>query len=411
MMYFCSMATLPGYSDIIRAQLRLKGVIKETPLEHSKSFSAFSGSHVFMKLENLQSTGSFKVRGAYNKLRCLSEKELASGVVCASAGNHAQGVAYAAHLLRVKATVFMPIFTPPLKVIATKGYGAEVVLEGDTFDDAMAATLKFSDKTGATVVHAFDDPHIIAGQGTIGLEIFRANNDIQDVLVPLGGGGMIAGIAIALKEMNPDIRIIGVEAEGAQSAIGSLKKGRPVKLRSMQTIADGIAVKQPGELTFEAIRKHVDDILVVNDSEIAHATYLLLQRAKILAEPAGVVAIAALLRHKADFCGRNVVPVISGGNINMGLLEQILEKGMMEEGLRARIAVLIPDMAGELKSIITILERLRANINEISHERSTTTVPVGFVLVTITFNLRESAQLDTICEALKGKMKRFEVLK
>ncbi len=405
------MATLPGYSDIIRAQLRLKGVIKETPLEHSKSFSAFSGSHVFMKLENLQSTGSFKVRGAYNKLRCLSEKELASGVVCASAGNHAQGVAYAAHLLRVKATVFMPIFTPPLKVIATKGYGAEVVLEGDTFDDAMAATLKFSDKTGATVVHAFDDPHIIAGQGTIGLEIFRANNDIQDVLVPLGGGGMIAGIAIALKEMNPDIRIIGVEAEGAQSAIGSLKKGRPVKLRSMQTIADGIAVKQPGELTFEAIRKHVDDILVVNDSEIAHATYLLLQRAKILAEPAGVVAIAALLRHKADFCGRNVVPVISGGNINMGLLEQILEKGMMEEGLRARIAVLIPDMAGELKSIITILERLRANINEISHERSTTTVPVGFVLVTITFNLRESAQLDTICEALKGKMKRFEVLK
>ena len=411
MMYFCSMATLPGYSDIIRAQLRLKGVIKETPLEHSKSFSAFSGSHVFMKLENLQSTGSFKVRGAYNKLRCLSEKELASGVVCASAGNHAQGVAYAAHLLRVKATVFMPIFTPPLKVIATKGYGAEVVLEGDTFDDAMAATLKFSDKTGATVVHAFDDPHIIAGQGTIGLEIFRANNDIQDVLVPLGGGGMIAGIAIALKEMNPDIRIIGVEAEGAQSAIGSLKKGRPVKLRSMQTIADGIAVKQPGELTFEAIRKHVDEILVVNDSEIAHATYLLLQRAKILAEPAGVVAIAALLRHKADFCGRNVVPVISGGNINMGLLEQILEKGMMEEGLRARIAVLIPDMAGELKSIITILERLRANINEISHERSTTTVPVGFVLVTITFNLRESAQLDTICEALKGKMKRFEVLK
>ncbi len=364
-----------------------------------------------MKLENLQSTGSFKVRGAYNKLRCLSEKELASGVVCASAGNHAQGVAYAAHLLGIKATVFMPIFTPPLKVIATKGYGAEVVLEGDTFDDAMAATFKFRDKTGATVVHAFDDPHIIAGQGTIGLEIFRENSAIQDVLVPIGGGGMIAGIAIALKEMNPDIRIIGVEAEGAQSAIGSLKKGRPVKLKSMQTIADGIAVKQPGELTFEAIQKHVDDILVVNDSEIAHATYLLLQRAKILAEPAGVAAIAALLNHKADLRGRNVVPVISGGNINMGLLEQILEKGMMEEGLRARIAVLIPDVAGELKSIITILEKLRASINEISHERSTTTVPVGFVLVTITFNLRESAQLDTICDALKGKMKRFEVLK
>ncbi len=410
--YFCSMAKLPEYSDIIHAQRVLRGVVKQTTLEHSKSFSAFSGADVFMKLENLQSTGSFKVRGAYNKLHALRQDDaLQNGVVCASAGNHAQGVAFAARMLGAKATVFMPVFTPPLKVIATKNYGADVVLEGDAFDDAMAAASQYAEKTGATIVHAFDDPHIIAGQGTIGLEIFQANDAIHDVLVPIGGGGMISGIAIALKEMNPRIRIIGVEAEGAQSALNSLKMGKPEKLARMQTIADGIAVKQPGKLTFEAIRKYVDDIWVVNDSEIAHAAYLLLQRAKILAEPAGVAAIAALLNGKNDVRGRKVVPVISGGNINMGLLEQILEKGMMEEGLRARIAVLIPDVAGELKSIITILEKLRASINDISHERSITTVPVGYVLVTITFNLRESDQLDTICKALKGKMKQFEVLK
>ncbi len=405
------MSKLPEYSDIIKAQQRLKGVVKVTPLEHSKSFSAMSGANVYMKLENMQSTGSFKVRGAYNKLCTLNKEELSNGVVCASAGNHAQGVAFAARILGLKATVFMPVFTPPLKVIATRNYGAEVVLEGESFDDAQAAAMQFKKETGAVIIHAFDDPCIIAGQGTIGLELFQANDSIQDVLVPIGGGGMISGIAIALKEMNPDIRIIGVEAAGAQSMKNALKQGKPEKLTKMQTIADGIAVKTPGNLTFEATRQYVDDILLVEDAEIAHATYLLLQRAKILAEPSGGAAMAAVLQKRPEFEGRNVVPVISGGNINMGLLEQILEKGMMEEGLRARIAVLIPDVAGELRSIISILENLRANINEISHERSITTVPVGFVLVTLTFNLQESVQLDMICKALKGKMKKFEVLK
>lgn len=405
------MVKLPGYSDIIKAQLRLKGIVKITPLEHTKSFSAMSGANVYMKLENLQSTGSFKVRGAYNKISQIKKKDLKNGVVCASAGNHAQGVAFAANMLGIPATVFMPIFTPPLKVIATRSYGAEVVQEGESFDDAMSAAQKFQEKSGAVFVHAYDDPDIIAGQGTIGLELFQANDSIQDVIVPIGGGGMISGIAIALKEMNPDIRIIGVEAAGAQSMKNALKKGKPVKLTNMQTIADGIAVKTPGNLTYDAIKKHVDDILVVDDSEIAHAAYLLLQRAKILAEPAGVASMAAILSKKMNLKNRNVVAVISGGNINTGLLEQILEKGMMDEGLRARIAVLIPDVAGELKAIISILERLRASINEISHERSITTVPVGYVLVTITFNLQEASQLDTICNTLKGKMKKFEVLK
>ena len=405
------MNKLPDYSDIIKAQMRLKKVVKHTPLEHTKSFSAMSGANVFMKLENMQSTGSFKVRGAYNKLSSLSKEELKKGVVCASAGNHAQGVAFAARIIGVAAKVFMPVFTPPLKVIATRSYGAEVVLQGDTFDDAYAAAMKYQSESGAVFIHPFDDPLIIAGQGTIGLELFQDMDSIQDVLVPIGGGGMIAGIAIALKEMNPDIRVIGVEAAGAQSMKNSLKAGKPEKLSHMQTIADGIAVKTPGALTFEATRKLVDDILVVDDTEIAHTAYLLLQRAKLLAEPSGVAALAAVLHKKTDLAGRNVVPVISGGNINMGLLEQILEKGMMEEGLRARIAVLIPDVAGELKSIISILERLRANINEISHERSITTVPVGYVLVTITFSLQETAQLDAIRQTLDSKLKKYEVLR
>ncbi len=405
------MSQLPELSDIIKARGRLKGIVKTTPLEHTKAFSKKSGANVYMKLENLQSTGSFKVRGAYNKISQLSKEELARGVVCASAGNHAQGVAYAASSMGVKAKVFMPVFTPPLKVIATRSYGADVVLEGEAFDDAYQAAMKYREETGAVFVHPFDDPDIIAGQGTIGLELFEQLDTIQDVLVPIGGGGMIAGIALALKEMNPDIRIIGVEAEGAQSMKLSMEQDKPNTLTSMQTIADGIAVKTPGQLTFEATRKYVDELVVVNDAEIAHTAYLLLQRAKILSEPAGVAAMAAVLHKKANLKGRDVVAVISGGNINMGILEQILEKGMMEEGLRARIAVLIPDVAGELKSIISILESIRANINEISHERSITTVPVGFVLVTITFNLQDTSQLQTIQKALDGKLKKYEILK
>ncbi|MBP6871231.1 MAG: threonine ammonia-lyase [Bacteroidales bacterium] len=405
------MLTLPDYSDIIKAQMRLKGVVKNTPLEPSKSFSAMSGAHIFLKLENFQSTGSFKVRGAYNKISSLDPGELANGVVCASAGNHAQGVAFAARALGLRATVFMPVFTPPLKVIATRSYGADVKLEGETFDDALSAAKKFQESSGAVFIHAFDDPLIIAGQGTIGLELFQALETIQDVVVPIGGGGLIAGIAIALKKTNPDIRIIGVEAEGAASMQTSLRDGKLTRLTSMSTIADGIAVKTPGELTFAAAKQFVDEIVTVSDAEIAHAAYLLLQRAKLLAEPAGVASMAAVLHKKLDFKSRQVVTVISGGNINMGLLEQILEKGMMAEGLRARIAVLIPDMPGELKSVITILENLFANINEISHERSITTVPVGHVLVTITFNLQQIEQLDMVCKALEGKMKKFEVLR
>ncbi len=402
---------LPDLSDIIKAQKLLKGIVKTTPLEPSKSFSAMADTSVYLKLENLQSTGSFKVRGAYNKIFHLSEDEKKRGVICSSAGNHAQGVAYAAKKLGIDATVFMPIFTSPLKVIATRSYGAKVILEGESFDDAYKAALDYQEITNTVFVHAFNDPYIIAGQGTIGLEIFHQLDCLQDVVVPIGGGGLIAGIAIALKELNPDIRIIGVEAEGAASMKTSIEQEGIRTITNMQTIADGIAVKTPGDLNFQIARKFVDHFVTVSDSEIAHATYLLLQRAKILGEPAGVAAMAAILYKKFDFSGRCVVPIISGGNINMGVLDQILEKGMMQEGLRARIAVLIPDKAGELKTIIAILTELRASIHDITHERSITSVPVGFVLVSITFNLQDTGQLETIKKSLDEKNLSYEILR
>ncbi len=400
----------PRFSDIINAQSVLQNIVKRTPLERSKSFSNLSGSDVYLKLENFQTTGSFKVRGAYYKIKNLSAEETANGVICASAGNHAQGVAYAAASLGVKSTVFMPMFAPPLKVIATKAYGANVILTGDTFDDAFKAATAFGEKSGATFVHPFNDPYIIAGQGTIGLEIFEQLRDVEDVVVPIGGGGLIAGIAIALKELNPRIRIIGVEAEGAQSMKLSVEKGKAVTMNSTNTIADGIAIKSPGNLTLDVVRELVDELVVVNDAEMARTAYLLLQRAKILTEPSGVAAMAAIMYHKTNTLGRKVVPLISGGNVNMSILEQILDKGIMDEGMRARIQVLIPDMSGRLKLIISILEKVKANIHEIEHERSTTSVPVGYVHVTITFNLQDPSQLTTILEELNKQKMNYQVL-
>jgi threonine dehydratase len=404
-------ALLPQFSDIVQAQGALREVIKVTPLEMSQSFSQMADARVFLKLENLQKTGSFKVRGAYYKISNLTAEEKQRGVLCASAGNHAQGVAYAATRQSVKSKVFMPVFAPPLKVVATRAYGGEVELTGKNFDDAFRAALDFAGESGATFVHPFNDPFIISGTGTIGLEIFKQCREVDYVFVPIGGGGLIAGIAIALKNLNPKIRVIGVEADGAQSMKASVEKGEIVPLTSVNTIADGIAVKACGNLNLEAVKKYVDDIVVVNDAEIARSVYLLLQRAKILAEPAGVAAMAAVLCKKINIRNKVVVPVISGGNINMSILEQILDKGVMDEGYRARISVLIPDQAGNLKMLLEILDKVKANVHDIHHERSTTSVPVGHVQVIMTFNLQNAEQLTTITTEIKNNNLNFEVMR
>lgn len=399
------------FSDIISAQNTLRGIAKVTTLLHSKSFSTMSNANIFLKLENMQTTGAFKVRGAYNKLANLTKEEAERGVVAASAGNHAQGVAFSATRLNMKSTIFMPIFTPPLKVLATKGYGANVVLDGESYDDAFNASQEYCANNEATFIHPFNDPLIIAGQGTIGIEIREQLPDVDAVIVPIGGGGLIAGIALAIKEMNPKIKVIGVEAAGAASMLASRNEKKIVSLPKVSTIADGIAVKTPGSLTFDLIQKYVDEIVTVTDTEIAHTAYLLLQRAKILAEPAGVTAMAAALYRKSNLSGMNVVPVISGGNINMQLLEQIVEKGMVEEGLRACIQVLVPDQPGELKKILALFDKLKVNIYDINHERSSAQVSVGSTMLIIKMNLQNQDQLQLIVDELKSNNLDCSIIK
>ena len=384
------------YSDIVAAQAVLKGVIKETPLQPSKTFSALGDCQAFLKFENLQNTGSFKVRGAYNKIFRLSDEEKKRPVVAASAGNHAQGVAYSSKVLGLKSTIVMPAFTPPLKVLATKSYGAEVILTGNNFDEAYSTSQQYCKEHNATYIHPFDDPMIIAGQGTVGIELFHQMSDVDTVIVPIGGGGLIGGVAIALKTLNPNIKVIGVEAEGAASMFASRKENRVVGIPHVDTIADGIAVKTPGEMTFNLVQEYVDDIVTVNDAEIANATYLLLQRAKTLAEPSGAAAVAALIYKKYNFAGKKVVPIISGGNINMTLLEQIVEQGMMDEGLRKTIRVIMPDKPGELNKITALFDSLKISIQDIEHVRSINSVPIGKVMVIITVNLKDKEQMPEI---------------
>jgi threonine dehydratase len=388
------------YADIIAAQQTMRTTIKSTTLMPTKTFSKLAGTNILMKLENLQTTGSFKVRGAFNKIFHLTDEEKKCPVVAASAGNHAQGVAFSASKLGLKSTIFMPAFTPPTKANATRAYGADVTLTGDSFDDAFAASQEYCKTHNATYIHPFNDEKIIAGQGVVGLEIFHQCPDVDTVIVPIGGGGLISGISIAIKEMNPSIKIIGVEAENAASIFASHEKGEIVTLNSAPTIADGIAVKRPGDITFEIIEKYVDELITVSDTEIAHAAYLMLQRGKLLVEPSGAAALSAAITRKTKYMGKNVVTVVSGGNINMSLLQQIVDQGMYLEGLRTTVQVVLPDQAGELQRLLSIFEQLKANIQDIVHERSITSVPIGHVMIMVTINLQQKKQLDTIKEEL-----------
>ncbi len=368
-------------SDIKEASEILKNVVKITPLEHSRTFSEISGNNIFLKLENLQTTGSFKIRGAYNKIYHLDEESKRKGVVASSAGNHAQGVAYAARLMNVESTIFMPIFTPPSKIVATKNYGAKVILSGETYDEAFKNAIEYTEKNGKTFVHPFNDPYVIAGQGTIGMEIYEQLKNVDAVVVPIGGGGLISGISIALKSLKKDVEIIGVEAEGAQSMKLSVESGKIVPLVNLNTIADGIAVKIPGPLTYEIVKIYVDKLVTVSDEEISRAMYLLLTRGKTVAEPAGAVSLAAILSRKIDMKGKNVVALISGGNVDYGLLGQVMEKGLIEEGMMTKVILTIPDKPGSLKKILSYLSERQINVHDIFVERTAKDIPAGMARI------------------------------
>jgi threonine dehydratase len=389
-------------ADIEAARDLLTGVAIRTPMEDSRWLSALAGGPVLLKCENLQRTGSFKARGAYTRISRLSPEERARGVVAASAGNHAQGVALAAQLLGIKATVFMPEGAPIPKERATRGYGAEVVFEGRYLEDAMVAARAFEAETGAVLIHPFDHVDIVSGQGTAGLEIVeQAPDDLRTVLVPCGGGGLLAGIAIAVKALRPDVRVVGVQAKDAAAYPESLRQGCPVPLAAMNTMADGIAVGLPGDITFAAVRDHVDDVVTVSEESMSRALLALVERAKMVVEPAGAAAVAALLDHPRDFAGP-VVAVLSGGNIDPLLLGKVIRHGMAAAGRYVGLHVNIPDVPGGLAGLLAEVGSAGANVLEVVHERISPSLDLDRVEVHLQLETRGAEHTDKLLARLRG---------
>lgn len=391
-----------GLAEIEAAREELAGVSILTPMEESHWLSTLTGGPVSLKCENLQRTGSFKARGAYIRISRLSAEERARGVVAASAGNHAQGVALAAQQLGIPATVFMPEGAPIPKEKATRGYGADVVFHGRYLEDALAEAHAFSARTGAVLIHPFDHVDIVAGQGTVGLEILEQCPEVQTVLVPTGGGGLLAGIALAVKATRPDVSVIGVQAEGAAAYPDSLAKGAPVALPSMKTMADGIAVGRPGDITFAAVRDHVDDVLTVSEDTLARAVLATLERAKLLVEPAGAAAVAALLDDPTRFRTPTVV-VLSGGNIDPLLLGKVIRHGMASAGRYLNLRVCIPDLPGGLAQLLGEVSSVGANVIEVVHERISPTLHVDEVEVRLQLETRGEPHAEQVLTRLRER--------
>ncbi|GAB1476981.1 threonine ammonia-lyase [Bacillota bacterium] len=353
--------------NIEKAAANLKKVLLPTPLIRSDFFSGEYGCNVYIKPENLQRTGSFKIRGAYNKISNLSQEEKNHGVISSSAGNHAQGVAYSARENRIKSTIVMPNVTPLLKVEATKAYGSKVILHGDVYDEAYRHAMELAEKDGYTFVHPFDDYEVICGQGTIGLEILEALPEVDEILVPIGGGGLIAGIALAVKTINPSVKIIGVSPVGAMAMKISLEEGQVSRLAALKTIAEGVAVKQPGDLTFAFTKKYVDEIITVTEKEIMEAVLLTIEKHKIIAETAGAIPLAALRKRSEK--GKNIVSLITGGNIDMLTISEIINQGLITRGRIMCFSVELPDKPGQLVRVAQILAELGANVIELEHNQ------------------------------------------
>ncbi|WP_244931794.1 threonine ammonia-lyase [Nocardioides sp. W7] len=394
-------------ADIVAARELLEGVAITTPMEESRWLSARAGGRVALKCENLQRTGSFKARGAYVRIARLSAAERERGVVAASAGNHAQGVALAAQLLGIRATVFMPEGAPIPKERATRGYGAEVVFEGRYLEDSLVAARRYADETGAILIHPFDHPDIVAGQGTAGLEILEQVPDVQTVLVPTGGGGLLAGIAIAIKSLRPGVRVVGVQAAGAAAYPASLASGRPVALESMQTMADGIAVGLPGELTFAAVRDHVDEILTVSEEDLSRALLALVERAKMIVEPAGAAAVAAMLDDPGRFASP-AVAVLSGGNVDPLLLGKVIRHGMAAAGRYLNLHVTVPDTPGGLAQLLGEVGAAGANVLEVVHERISPSLLLDEVQVHLQLETRGTPHAELLLERLRERGYRVE---
>jgi threonine dehydratase len=386
-------------ADVEAAAELLSDVVRHTPLEHSRALTERVGGPVWLKCENLQHTGSFKIRGAYTRISRLTPEERARGVVAASAGNHAQGVALAARLLGAEATVFMPESAPLPKVAATRGYGATIHLVGESLTEPLAAAAEHAERTGSVFIHPFDHVDVIAGQGTVGLEILDQCPDVATVVVPTGGGGLVSGIAVAVKSRRPDVRVVAVQAAEGACFPGSLAAGHPVDLPRMSTMADGIAVGRPGDLTFAHVRRLVDDVRTVTEEDLSRALLYCLERAKLVAEPAGVAAVAAVLAEPSAF-EPPVVAVISGGNIDPVLLLKVVQHGMAAAGRYLSLRVRVPDRPGSLAAVLAELAAVGANVLEVEHERTSTRLGIGEVEVFVVLETRGPEHAEEVTAAL-----------
>ena len=383
---------------IYQAAFVLRDVARKTDLIEARNMCR--DCHLYLKTENLQMTGSFKLRGAYYKISQLSKAEKDKGIIACSAGNHAQGVALAAQKMGIKSVICMPDGAPISKVEATKAFGAETCLVPGAYDDAYAKAIELRDRTGATFIHPFDDEEVIAGQGTIGLEILEQLSDADAVVVPIGGGGLIAGVAFAVKHLNPKVKVYGVQAERAASMAQSLKQGHQITLDSVSTFADGIAVKHPGDNTFKLISEYVDEVVTVSEDEIATAILTLMEKQKLVSEGAGAVGVAAVMFDKVPVKGKKVVCVVSGGNIDVNILSRVVTRGLVTTGRNATLQIALEDKPGQLLGVSSIISRCGGNVVSVHHERSDANMAVASCFLKIGMDTRDFAQIEEIKNAL-----------
>ncbi len=394
--------------SIERARARIRADIYCTPCNFSHAISKIAGQRVYLKLENLQMTGSFKERGALNKILTLTDDEKKRGVIAASAGNHAQGVSFHATRHGIRARIVMPMMTPLVKVNATRGYGADVILYGANYDEAYEEACRLAALDGLVFIHPFDDPHVIAGQGTIALELLEQVPDADAVVVPIGGGGLISGIACALKSLRPEVRIIGVQAARMPSMQSALQAHKPVTIDPNTTIADGIAVRRSGELTLRLVESYVDELVVAEEEEIASGILTLLEREKTLAEGAGAAAVAALLHHKTTLKNEKTIALVCGGNIDVSLLARIIQRGLAKDGRLVRLQIHLSDRPGSLHQLTRLLTVHQANIVELHHDRTYYGVNLGDTMIDVTLEARGEEQIQQILHALRQEGYRHE---
>ena len=401
---------LPTYNEIIKGRELLNKFIKKTLLYKSNTFSNLIGTNVYLKNEAFQKTGSFKVRGALYKIKTLHEEKIKYGIIAASAGNHAQGVAYAATIRKVPCTIEMPMYASPAKIAAVRSYNAQVILKGKDYDEAWTAAKEIAENENKAVIHAFDDPEVIAGQGSIGLELLEDLPDLDEIYIPVGGGGLAAGIAIAVKSKKRNVKIIGVESKAFPAMKESIEKGSLQSKKGEFTIADGISVKAPGKLTYEIAKRYLDDIVLIDDKSIVKTMFLLMERSKLVIEPAGAASLAYLLANGHKNSNKKVVSILSGGNVDMYLLGQVVAKGLLQMNRLLKIFIQLTDKPGALKTVVDGISALHVNIVEVIHDRLSANIAAGTAGVYLSLELENQKHCDLLINFMKKKGIDFKIV-